>query len=160
MTRRRHLVSLVIAGLAVGCATTGTAARPDGPQVVVTDVDGERIAASRLGPDGRFALTFRHSVYGSRAREVFVADADGGFRLVTIASPSEAVLDYYAVAGERSRDRDGWWHLDLAAPARFDALPLIASETGRRTLEVAQRRVALFAGAGPRHLRVTVVPAP
>ena len=60
-----------------------------------------------------------------------------------IASPSEAVLDYYEVAGARSR-RGGWWTLRLARPARFTRMALAATAVGRRTLVAGGERAPLF----------------
>jgi len=87
--------------------------------------------------------------------ETFAATGDG-FRLVAVASPSEAVLDYYELEGRRRAD-GGWRRLEPAATPRLATLPLIATELGRRTLVVGGRRLPLFeAGQGPTRLVLTV----
>lgn len=118
------------------------------------DADGLTVARAALPADATFALRYRHSVYGVDAWEHFVAEAGGGLRLVAVSSPSEAVLDYYGAEGTRTRDAAGW-HLTLAAPARMAELPLIATETGRRTLVVGADATPLFTGEAA-HLSVAI----
>jgi hypothetical protein len=125
-----------------------------GPRVEVTDRDGGTVAAAGLPASGTFALAYRHSYYRRPARETFRAEP-GGFRLVAIASPSEAVLDYYEIEGARSR-RGGWWTLRPAQPPRFSSMALAATTTGRRTLVVGARRIPLYRAGGARHLRISV----
>ena len=115
-----------------------------GRSVVVHDEDGSVLAKARLPASGRFALEYRHSYYRVAARESFAADSSG-FRMIEVASPSEAVLDYYEIEGTRSR-RDGVWTLRPARPARFDELALAATAVGRRTLVAGDRRVPLYGG--------------
>lgn len=122
--------------------------------VTVTDRRGDVVAREPLPRDGAFALTYRHSVYDVPARERFAALPDGGFRLLGVSSPSEAVLDYYGLAGTRQR-RGGWWHLELGEPSLHDGLPLIATAHGRRTLEVSGTAIALYPSEGSRHIVVT-----
>ena len=110
--------------------------------MVVADERGRELASVPLPPSGRFALQYRHSVYRAEVTETFAA-TDGGFRLVAVASPSEAVLDYYELEGRRGRD-GGWRRLEPSATPRLDALPLLATEVGRRTLVVEDRRLPLF----------------
>ena len=59
-----------------------------------------------LPESGRFALEYRHSYYRVPARERFAAGGSG-FRMVGVESPSEAVLDYYEMAGAKSPGA-GW----------------------------------------------------
>lgn len=120
--------------------------------VVVRDQDGEVLAKSALPADGSFALEYRHSYYGVAARERFSADGDG-FRMIGVESPSEAVLDYYELAG--TKRAGAWKALVPSAPQRFKRLPLIATPVGRRTLAVDGRRYPLFGGA-PRHVTIEV----
>ena len=148
-------VVLVAAGVA---AAAGLVAglRPGGgdPAVVVADERGREVASVPLPEAGRFALSYRHSVYRAEVTETF-AVADGGFRLVAIASPSEAVLDYYELEGRRVADH-GWRH-EPATPPRLEALPLVATEVGRRTLVVGDRRLPLFTpGGSPAHLVLSI----
>ena len=67
--------------------------------------------------------------------------------MVAVASPSEAVLDYYELEGRRGRD-GGWWRLEPDATPHLDALPLLAIGIGRRTLVVEGRRLPLFDPGG------------
>jgi hypothetical protein len=142
---RNPLAALALAGalLAGGCG---------GREVVVRDDGGRVLVREALPADGRFALEYRHSYYGVPARERFEAAGDG-FRMTGVESPSEAVLDYYAIAGAKTPGR--WMALSPERPERFARLPLIATDTGRRTLEVAGRRYPLYARA-PRHLTIEV----
>jgi hypothetical protein len=143
--RSTALTALALAGalLAAGCG---------GRDVVVRDDGGRVIVKAALPADGRFALEYRHSYYRVPARERFEAGG-GGFRMVGVESPSEAVLDYYEMAGAKTPGR--WMALAPARPRRFDRLPLIATPTGRRTLEVGGERYPLYAKA-PRHLTIEV----
>jgi hypothetical protein len=143
VTRSHTLAVLAAAAALAGCG---------GSSVVVRDEDGGVLAEARLPASGRFALEYRHSYYRAPARESFAVDGSG-FRMVEVASPSEAVLDYYALEG--TKRRGGWMRLDVAHPGRFERLPLIATPVGRRTLEVGGERYALYGGA-PRHVTIEV----
>jgi hypothetical protein len=123
------------------------------PVVVVRDAAGEEIVRVSLPASGGFALAYRHSVYGAPARERFAAEG-GGFRLRSLGSPSAAVLDYYALAGRRTR-AGGWLRLVPHDRRRYERLPLIASATGRRSLLVGKRRIPLY-GRAARHLVLSV----
>jgi len=57
--RRLALVPLLLA--AAGCG--------GGPTVVALDGEGRAVAGAALPADGRFALTYRHSVYKAAAEE-------------------------------------------------------------------------------------------
>jgi hypothetical protein len=151
----RVVVVLVVAGVAVAAGLVA-GLRPGGgdPAVVVADERGREVASVPLPEAGRFALSYRHSVYRAEVTETF-AVADGGFRLVAIASPSEAVLDYYELEGRRVADHG--WRLEPAATPRLASLPLVATEVGRRTLVVGDQRVPLFTpGGSPAHLVLSI----
>lgn len=152
------LVAAVAAGGVLSAWTPG-AGRP-GWEVVAVATDGARTpaAALPLPADGRFGVAYRHSVYRAPALERFVRGPDARFRMVGVSSPQEAVLDYYAVEGARTR-RAGWWHLELSDPVDFDRLPLIATTTGQRTLVSGEGRAPLFRSDGPRHLDLLVRPS-
>jgi hypothetical protein len=135
------LASLALA-LATGCG---------GREVVVRDEGGRVLVKAPLPESERFALEYRHSYYRVAAREQFRADGEG-FRMVGVESPSEGVLDYYAIAGTKTPGR--WMTLAPARPRRFDRLPLIATATGRRTLAVAGKRYPLYSKAAPRHVTI------
>jgi hypothetical protein len=123
-----------------------------GPEVVARDRDGGVVAETALPSDGRFALTYRHSVYESPAEERFRA-VDGGFVLDSIASPNAQVLDYYELDGTRTRE-GGLWVLHPDRPARFDTMPLAATRRGQRTLVAGDQRLPLYGHAV--HLRLAV----
>jgi hypothetical protein len=144
--RARLAAAAVLVAAALAVAATMTGLGGDGPAVVVADERGRQLASVRLPEGGRFALQYRHSVYQADVTETFAATG-GGFRLVAVASPSEAVLDYYELEGRRGRD-GGWWRLEPDATPRLDALPLLATEVGRRTLVVEDRRLPLFDSGG------------
>ena len=151
MRRAVPVVAAVLAAFAGGAAVGAQGP----PQVVATDRDGDTVAALDLPRSGAFELTYRHSYYRRPAVERFVAGGDG-FRLVEIASPSEAVLEYYDVQGARSRS-GGWWRLKLARPVRFTRMALAATAVGRRALVAGERRAPLYERGGrARHLTIAV----
>jgi hypothetical protein len=120
---------------------------PQRAVVTVTGADGRPVAATALPSSGRFELRYRHSYYGVDAVEWFRAGPDGGFRLVAVGSPSQAVLDYYGLAGRVHRD-GGWLRLELASPQRFERLPVLATGLGRRTLVAGAAATPLAAPGG------------
>ena len=154
--RGRRLLGATVLVVAVAAAVAVAGPwRHGGAAVVVADERGRELASVPLPPSGRFALQYRHSVYRAEVTETFAATG-AGFRLVAVASPSEAVLDYYELEGRRRSD-GGWRRLEPAATPRLDALPLLATEVGRRTLVVEGRRLPLFeAGGDPAHLVLSV----
>ena len=137
------------AGLLAGVSSAGGSSRA----VVIREADGDLLAREPLPASGRFALAYRHSYYRAPAREIFRAGR-GTFALRELVSPRAAVLDYYAVAGRRTR-ANGLVRLRLDDPGRYRRLSLIATTTGRRTLVVGERRVPLY-GSRARHLTLTV----
>jgi hypothetical protein len=139
----KRLAALALLALA-GCG--------GGPEVVARDADGGVVAEAALPSDGRFALTYRHSVYKSPAEERFRA-VDGGFVLDSIASPNAQVLDYYELDGTRTRE-NGVWVLHPDRKARFDTMPLAATRRGQRTLVAGDRHLRLYGHAV--HLRLAV----
>jgi hypothetical protein len=146
-----------VAGTALALLALGAVALAGGrePAVVVRDGAGEEVVRAELPASGRFTLGYRHSYYDAPAHERFEADG-GGFRLRSLASPSAAVLDYYALEGRRTRD-GRWVRLTPREQRRYERLPLIATAEGRRTLLVGERRFPLY-GSEPRHLTITVEP--
>jgi Domain of unknown function (DUF1850) len=146
----------VLAALLAAVAWAYPSPASDGPRVVARTADGAQVAALPLGPARTFALAYRHSVYRVAAEERFRSDRDGRFTLVAIASPSEAVLDYYAIEGLR-RHTGGRWVLEPARPPRFRTLALAATRIGRRTLVAGGERFPLWRADGrAAHLRITV----
>jgi hypothetical protein len=123
------------------------------PAIVVRDEQGSVVARGDLPASGDFGLAYRHSYYDAPARELFNVNGHE-LRLRAIASPSAAVLDYYALAGDRRRD-GGWLRLVPAERRRYERLPLIATATGRRTLLVGGERIPLY-GHEASHLTISV----
>jgi hypothetical protein len=142
-----------VVGAAALALATAAPLGDDGRTVVVRDEAGDELVRAELPAGGRFALAYRHSYYGAPAQERFEASGEG-FRLISLASPRAAVLDYYALAGRRMRV-GAWVRLEPRAQRRYDDLSLIATEDGRRTLLVGDRRFPLY-GPAPRHLTITV----
>lgn len=151
MRARLLLVVALAAGVFAGGAPTAARA----PAVVVSGGAGRIIARVPMPADGRFALHYRHSIYEEPGLETFAVRGDDRFELVKLSSPSRAVLDYYALAGDRG-PRDGWYVLRPAREQVYRRLPLIATATGRRTLVVGERRIPLFGPGGARHLTICV----
>jgi hypothetical protein len=156
------LAALALAGGAAVARSEGSdpslhsaAERGQTPRVVAREQGGGAVAGLRLPASGAFALAYRHSYYREPAREWFVAGHDS-FRLHSIASPSEAVLDYYALEGRKRRGRGGWLSLEPRRPPRYRELALIATAEGRRTLTVGERELPLFGPGEARHLTVSV----
>ncbi len=144
----------VTAAVASPLAGAAPAVAPTSRLVVARDATGARVAALRLPADGAFALAYRHSYERAPARERYVARREG-FSLVAIASPDPGVLDYYELAGRRSK-RGATWTLRLARPVNFTAMPLAATAVGRRTLEAGGARAPLYPRRGAAHVRIAV----
>ena len=109
----------------------------------------------QLSGSGDFEIEYVHSYYDAPVVEHFVAEKYGGFELVEVSSSSEAVIDYYELEGHKEAG-DDLLRLVLDEPQRFETLPLIATEKGRRTLEVWNERFPLYARGGPQHLVIRV----
>ncbi|HWM00359.1 MAG TPA: hypothetical protein VNP20_23670 [Nocardioidaceae bacterium] len=128
---------LVGLALAAGPATSsGT------PAVVVRADDGDLLASVPVGRRG-FALSYRNSVYGTRAEDRYTLATPGRFRLVEVAADQRAVLEeYYALPGPSraaAGDRRNW----VSDPARrmlFRELNIAATDLGERTLHVPGHR--------------------
>jgi hypothetical protein len=146
---------LVVSGVA-GLLIFGAASFVDwGASIVVRDADGRVVSHSPLPDSGEFEIEYVHSYYEAPAIEHFVAEEEEGFRLVGISSPSEAVLDYYELEGHKEPGGD-LLRLVPDEPQRFDTLPLIGTEKGRKTIVLPGRRVPLYQEDGPAHLALRV----
>ncbi len=145
---------LILSGVAL-LILAGTFAIDLGSSVLVRDAAGRTVARAALPDSGRFGVEYVHSYYGVPATEHFVAEEDGSFELVEISSPSEAVLDYYELEGRKEAGEE-LFSLAPDSPQRFDALPLIGTGKGQRTLVVSGERYPLYAESAPRHLIVRV----
>jgi hypothetical protein len=108
---------------------------------VVTDAGGAILAKSELA-DGRFALRYRNSVYGSLAEERFAVAGDGRILLAGLAAEELAVLGEYYTA-RNPRPADGGQALRWeAAPQQtivLEQLTVAATDLGQRTLLVSGR---------------------
>jgi hypothetical protein len=123
--------------------------------VVVRDPEGRMISRDPLPGSGEFEIEYVHSYYQAPAAEHFVAEKDGSFELFEVSSPSEAVLDYYELEG-RKETRDDFLRLLPEKPQRFETLPLIATDKGRRTLVVSGERIPLYEEGGMRRVKIQV----
>ena len=123
--------------------------------VVVRDSEGGTTSRYPLPGSGEFEIEYVHSYYQVPAAEHFVAERDGSFELFEVSSPSEAVLDYYEMEGRKETGDDLLW-LVPEEPQRFETLPLIATEKGRRTLVVSGERIPLYEEGGLHHVTIQV----
>src|SRR4029453_17666599 len=122
-------VALVVVAVAALALAAGLGPGGGDPAGVGAAQPPREVASVPLPEAGRFALSYRHSVYRAEVTETF-AVADGGFRLAPPTLPSEAVLDSSEREGRRVPDHG--WRLEPAATPRLEALPLVATEVGRR----------------------------
>ena len=120
--RRRALAALALAGACAALAFTAATSGADGPRVVVRDADGAVVAEAALPAGGRFALTYRHSVYAAPAEERFRALEADRFALERVASPDRRVLEYYEAEGRIAGNQ-----LVPDHPARFTTMALAES---------------------------------
>lgn len=110
-------------------------------RLVVRDAGGVTLAQADLG-DGRFALRYRNSVYGSGAEERFAILEDGRINLVGLAADDAAVLGEYYGAREPRPAAVGAafrWEAAPSDPVVLDRLLLAATDLGERTLIVDGR---------------------
>lgn len=146
---------LILSGIVIFFVALGSLLAGRGEAVVVRDAESVEVFRVSLPEAGRFSLEYLHSYYRAPAAEHFVAEQPGGFRLVGISSTSEEVLAYYELEGEQEAQGE-WFRLRPEEPHNYERLPLIATETGRRTLVVSGERIPLYAEDGPRHLSISV----
>jgi hypothetical protein len=112
-----------------------------GWRLVVRDPEGVTLAHADLA-DGRFALRYRNSVYGSRAEERFAIGDDGRIHLVGLAADEVAVLgEYYAARAPRAAaEGDVFrWEAPPTNPVALERLLVAATDLGERTLVVDGR---------------------
>lgn len=126
-----------------------------GSSVVIRDAGGEVVSHAPLSRLGGFEIEYVHSYYEAPAAEHFVATGDGSFELVEVSSPSEAVLDYYEIEGQKVADGERM-RLLPDEPQRFEELPLIGTEKGRRTLVVSGEHIPLYEEGDARHVIVRI----
>jgi hypothetical protein len=101
-------------------------------------------------------VSYRNSIYGTRAEERYRIGTEGGFTLVELAADQLAVLEeYYAVPGPVRPAPETDRRSFLAHPARpadFTDLAIAATDLGERTLHVpghAPVPLAPLATSGP-----------
>lgn len=137
-------VAVALASLASSAAAAaGLDARQDeaAQAIVVRGSDGGVLASVPLHGES-FAVSYRNSIYGTRAEERYEVLPDGRYRLVQIAADQLAVLEeYYAVPGAPRRaaevDRREWVvPPDPARPIVFERLSIAATDLGQRTVHV------------------------
>lgn len=148
-------VAAAMAAGATGAGAPVAASGPTGLALVVVDGDAAHTVVDRLAAGERVELAYVHSIYGAPARERFRVEGIG-LTLVSVTSPNDAVLDYYAVAGGRTVGADGWRTLTLDEPVQITALPLIATPVGQRTVVVRGRCYPLWTAAPGSHVTLTV----
>lgn len=146
----------LVLGVALLLVFAGAFATDWGESVVVRDAGGRELSRSSLPGSGEFSVEYVHSYYEVPAAEHFVAGDDEGFELVGISSPSEAVLDYYELEGRKEAADGERMRLLPEETRRFEELPLIGTETGRRTMVVSGERVPLYGEGGPCHVTIRV----
>ena len=138
----RGLGSTIATILLAGSSVAGSAGagEPDAVrwELVGRAADGAVVLRLPL-TDGRFTLEYRNSLYRSRAAEHFSVTDDGRLALTGLAAIDAAVRQVYYGAIEPPHRAyagtwAGWWHAPAAEPLELDALPVLASRHGERTL--------------------------
>ncbi|MEO3867679.1 hypothetical protein ABGB18_02490 [Nonomuraea sp. B12E4] len=114
-----------------------------------------RLTVNGLPIQSGFAIGYVHSVYHAPSAELFTV-AGRRFTMWAVVSTDDSVLDYYAVAGTRSRTPDGLWVLRLAEPATYQELSLLTTSIGRRTLLADGRCLRLYPASGAAEVRLAV----
>lgn len=141
---------VAVAALGSAAAVEQSGRTELGRSLTVRDAGGALLARVPL-EEGRFAVSYRNSVYESLAEERYEVLRDGSFRVVELGADELAVLEEYYMAPTAARrapagDRRQWLvEPDAARPAVFDTLSIAATDLGRRTLHVpGQRSVPLW----------------
>lgn len=135
------IVVLLTGAFAVALVLAGRDPTAPAWRLVVRDVEGMTLAQVELG-DGRFALGYRNSVYGSLAEERFAIGDDGRILLVGLAADDLAVLGEYYAAREPRRAGAGdalRWEASPQQAVALEQLMLAATDLGERTLLVHGR---------------------
>lgn len=141
------LASAILSGFLVSGSDKKTA-------IAARDNADRAIACLELPESGHFSISYQHSYYDAPAVEKFIANGTT-FRLVEISSVNEGVLDYYELEGER-KSSGAWFSLLPDERRRFDSLPLIATEKGRRTIVVSGEKQPLYGEDDARHLTLEI----
>lgn len=110
MSWRGAFALLVLGGAAATGLLAGTAAQPQAA-LDVRDLDGagRRVAVLPLGVEGRFVLTFTHSMYGGMVAETFrVVGAPPRLVRESVRTETGGAADYYGLYGNVRREGAGW----------------------------------------------------
>lgn len=148
------VLALSLGALALlGAASAAAPAEPESGWLLVGRSQNGQVLLSVPLPDGRFALRYRNSIYGSLAEERFSVDGAGRLLLTELAADEVAVLaEYYEVAqrpGRASPSAARDWVARVVPSVALAELPLLATRHGERTLLVAGRQpLALWELAG------------
>lgn len=130
---------VVCAGL-YGVTSADAVGGDPGPRIVVETDGGRTLTEVPLTGD-EFAVSYRNSIYHTKAEERYAVD-DGSYGLVEIAADQLAVLEeYYGVSSAPEAadptDRRRWVvSPDEDNAPEFDALSIAATDLGERTLHV------------------------
>ena len=138
-------------GLALLLAGVAWALWPLPSMQVVDTTTRATLARLPIQDQGPLRLTYMHSIYRRPGVEEFAVDASG-LVLARLASPSEAVLEYYvrpepvvpAPEGYEIRIQPCRELSPCAQPAVQPTLPVLVSALGRRTLSYAGRELPLY----------------
>ena len=134
----------------------GPRARRGDPAVVVADERGREVASVPLpevGPVRPVLPALGLPGRGDRDVRGQPAAASGWSRSPRPARPCSTTTSWRAAAVADH----GWRASSRPPPRAWTALPLVATEVGRRTLVVGDRRVPLFTpGGSPAHLVLSV----
>jgi hypothetical protein len=132
------IAALAVTIVALVAVVGGGDRAPSLWRLVIRDADGVTLAQANLD-NGRFAVRYRNSVYGSRAEERFSIGVDGRIHLVGLAAEEAAVLGEYYSAREPRPASDGAalrWEAEPAYPVALERLLLAATDLGERSLVV------------------------
>ena len=132
---------------------------PERTVYVANETRGQTIARLPVLDEAPLQLRYVHSVYRQPAAEEFRVRPDG-LELVRLASPSVAVLEYYARAEPIAPAGEGY-EIRIAGRQLYGRLSVLAGETGRRTVAYAGRELPLqcLAADGDR-ISLSVIRAP
>jgi hypothetical protein len=138
---RGRASGLSIAAAIVVVLASGATAAVRGPSTLaVRAQDGAAIARVELPAEGRFALRYRNSLYGSLVEEHFFVTPDGRLRLTGLAADELAVLEeYYAIDEPAIRRPVGdprAWGAPPPLGVEEATILIAATDLGERTLLV------------------------
>jgi hypothetical protein len=111
---------------------------------VVNETRRHTIARWPVRDSASVRLHYVHSIYQQPAVEEFDIRPTG-FELVRLASPSVAVLEYYARPEPITAADDGY--AVRLSPQVYSRLSLLVGNTGRRTLSYGGRELPLYQAA-------------